>query len=59
MVRGGIVSAVVRAASKEGRKEAVVGQGREAAAATEATVLAAATWCLLYNAAKTRKDSNR
>ena len=30
-------AAVVRAASKEGRKEAVVGQGREAAAATEAT----------------------
>ena len=29
-------AAVVRAASKEGRKEAVVGQGREAAA-TEAT----------------------
>ena len=33
----GTVSAVVRAASKEGRKEAAVGQGREAA--TEATVL--------------------
>ena len=31
---------VVRAASKEGRKEAVVGQGREAAAATEATACA-------------------
>ena len=37
MVVRGAVSAVVRAASKEGRKEAVAGQGREAA--TEATVL--------------------
>ena len=33
MVVRGAVSAVVRAASKEGRKEAVVGRGREAAAA--------------------------